>query len=75
MVDVIMADRMLKQAWKIQEFEPCTVLYQLSYWANWELVILWVHDHPQKREMDWGIGLGLYIIILKFCRIQYLVPF
>ena len=52
MVDVIMADRMLKQAWKIQEFEPCTVLYQLSYWANWELVILWVHDHPKKSEME-----------------------
>lgn len=69
-VDVIIADRMLKQAWKIQKFEPCTVLYQLHYWANWELVILWVHDHPKKREME-----VKYIIILKFCRIQYLVPF
>ena len=35
------------------EFEPNTsgaVLYQLSYPANWELVILWVHNKPIDGE-------------------------
>ena len=35
------------------EFEPNTssaVLYQLSYQATWELVILWVHNIPIDGE-------------------------
>ena len=26
------------------------VLYQLSYWANWKLDIMWVYDKPVGRE-------------------------
>ena len=37
------------QAWS--GFEPMTsVLYQLSFQANWELVILWVRNIPVKDE-------------------------
>ena len=30
--------------------DPGSVLYQLSYQANWELVILWVRNIPVKDE-------------------------
>ena len=46
------------QAWA-GSFETMTdlcdtsaVLYQLSYQANWELVILWIHDIPVE-VMRW----------------------
>ena len=34
--------------------DTCTVLYQLSYQAIWELVTLWVHNiHVQVEECKW----------------------
>ena len=48
-----------KKAWKnsglngIRTHDLCdagAVLYQLSYQANWELVILWVRNIPVKDE-------------------------
>ena len=46
-----------KKAWKKFRLERThdlcdagAVLYQLSYQANWELVILWVRNIPVKDE-------------------------
>ena len=37
-------------------YDAGAVLYQLSYQANWEQVIMWVHDKPIDSEfhLNWG---------------------
>ena len=31
----------------------CTLLYQLSYQANWELLMLWVHNYTRQVLLRW----------------------
>ena len=44
-----------RKSWKILEPCPCdvdaTVLNQLSYQANWELVVAWVDDKKNNMPM------------------------
>lgn len=36
----------MEQALTPSLWAACAVLYQLSYWSTWELVIKWVRDQP-----------------------------
>ena len=64
-VDKLLFKQKRKKVWKIQAWtglqpgmlwyrlcDSRAVLNQLSYQANKEDIVLWVHDHPLKSKMN-----------------------
>lgn len=47
----------------------CVVLYQLSYLANWELVLLWIWSRALTGQLRFKWLYDLFIYSLSYCNI------